>query len=281
MVGDDGFILIKPSITDFLEKAGIDEATKKKFENYDDWYLMGVPDKNGNITYSMFKYREISETEQGGLGTAVPFLALDMDTFSGFFRSDSGKATADQLQTTLDKCVYSTKHISEYDQNMLDYFKNPKSDGSYLIADFISEKAAEQLPFDDNNQYKLPYKYNEFEKYSQGALDELESLRIYNKKTNTITINKSNGLSEDEKRALLVVTTGDPDKYAYAAENQYHADKFMTSRADLGKLSSTNKSAIASDAGVGESFWASFYEDKFKSEKGCYYKQQMEAHGGK
>ena len=91
---------------------------------------------------------------------------------------------------------------------------------------------------------------------------------------------RSDGLSDDEKRALLLITTGDPDKYSFAAENQYHADKFYTFLAKRGIHSTIpNDRAIASDAGIGETKNGNWFEYQFRSSKrGTYYKQQYKEH---
>lgn len=277
MVTDDGFFLFKCSLTELLQRAGADEATKEMFKDYDDWYIMGLQNEDGTVTYSMFKYREISD-EKGRNGTAVPFMSLDMNTFASFFGEGKNKATAEQFKNAVDKLVMSGQHQTEYDRKILDYFRNPKSDGSYLMADFIVEKAAEQLPFDSNNKYKLPYEFGELDPYSQDTLKKLAKYGAYDKKTNSIIINRSDGLSEAEKNALLLVTTGDPDKYAFAGENQFHADMYNPKKADDGKTTSGNGSAIASNAGVGEDKKEIFYRKIFKSRDGVVYREQFDAH---
>ena len=56
MVADDGSMIIKRSFLDLLRDRGADEDTLKEFESYDDWYIMGIPDGNNGIVYTMFKY---------------------------------------------------------------------------------------------------------------------------------------------------------------------------------------------------------------------------------
>ncbi len=71
----------------------------------------------------------------------------------------------------------------------------------------------------------IPYKYGDFDGAGKKALRHFEDLKMYDKITGTITIDTFDGLSQEEKRLLLLVTTGDPDEYSFAAENQYHAHK--------------------------------------------------------
>ncbi|MGF7018745.1 hypothetical protein M2145_002520 [Lachnospiraceae bacterium PF1-21] len=70
--------------------------------------------------------------------------------------------------------------------------------------------------------------------------------------------------------AILTVVTGDTDSYAFAAENQWHAEAL---RGDLLKkpLGLFDNNAIKSDAGVGESIRLP-YEHDFKSSDGDTYK---------
>lgn len=72
----------------------------------------------------------------------------------------------------------------------------------------------------------------------------------------------------------MIILTGNPDIYSYAAENQYHADMY-------GKMGGIlDSSAIISNAGVGESKWAKVYEWLFKDEDNTffYYHEQINAH---
>ena len=124
-----------------------------------------------------------------------------------------------------------------------------------------------------NGEYKLPFKYEEFDRYGgRATLNYLSDVGIYNKETNTIRINNPDNLTEDEKTAILVITTGDRDKYAFAAENQFHASYYKN-------LPGRESHAIKSDAGIGESKGLP-YEILFKSPAGALYQQQMKVHGG-
>ncbi len=81
-------------------------------------------------------------------------------------------------------------------------------------------------------------------------------------KTNTIIIQDPDNLTEDEKNALLLITTENPDKYSFAVENQFHADWYNSYK------------------GVGESdaYFSDMYEVTFKGKDGSYYKEQYENH---
>ena len=98
---------------------------------------------------------------------------------------------------------------------------------------------------------------------------------IYDRQTNSIHVENVNKLTQEEGNAIMVVTTGNPDIYSFAAENQFHADIY-------GKyLGIWNGHAIASDAGVVESETTKYfnYESLFKSGNGKYYIDQVQFHG--
>ena len=92
-----------------------------------------------------------------------------------------GRPTADQLETIIKVCTNAEDYQSQYSQRLLDYFRDPESDASYLMADFVSAKAAEQL-LDENGQYTIPYKYGDFDGAGKKALRHFEDLKMYDKK---------------------------------------------------------------------------------------------------
>ena len=111
-------------------------------------------------------------------------------------------------------------------------------------------------------------------KWCKKKLDALETMGIYDRQTNSIHVENVNELTQEEGNAIMVVTTGNPDIYSFAAENQFHADIYGKT---LGVLDSH---AIASDAGVGESEKAEKYEDEYKdiNDKNNRYNEQIENH---
>ncbi len=72
----------------------------------------------------------------------------------------------------------------------------------------------------------------------------------------------------------MLITTGDHDEYAYAAENEFHADTYG--------VPFFKGHAISSGAGVGEgkeNDGGDWYEKMFKPSNSNWYKKQYEAHG--
>ena len=111
--------------------------------------------------------------------------------------------------------------------------------------------------------------------YGQQKLDELAKEGVYNKKDNTITIKDRNNLTQDEYDAILLIATGDQDSYAYAAENQWHAEKYDN------WLGVFNTHTIISNAGIGESVLGAVYEPKFKASNSDAYQLQKNTIKGK
>ena len=64
------------------------------------------------------------------------------------------------------------------------------------------------------------------DKFTQVALERYQEMGIVDIDTGSIVIKDSNNLSFEEKSAILACITSSPDLYAYAAENQFHADYF-------------------------------------------------------
>ena len=287
----DGYFIIDKPISEIMQKAGIDSKTLD-LSSYDDWYITGLRNSDGSITYSLIKIREPMDEQAGGHGTAVVFKSLNINAIKSLISNSKNpkKSELTAAKNAIDEIVYASKNSYEdYDQNMLDYFLDPKSYGNYLIADFIVDKVAHDKEFKDG-KYTIPNKYDAFSKFGQDALDKLAKKGIYDKKTNTIIIKDPDNLSVDEKNALLLITTENPDKYSFAAENQFHAD-WYNSYKDVDQLAFSEapeiifanyieKHCIASDTGVGESdaYFSDVYEVTFKGKDGSYYKEQYENH---
>lgn len=271
----DGYFIINKSLADIFKEAGVN-FNLFDYKDYDDWYITGLTQQNGSTIYSMIKVREPMDKKER-TGTAVVFNSMDIKPFKKII-SDSinnntpNKSTIYQVNQGVEQIVHANKYSTLYNRDLLNYFNNPKSEGSYLIADFIIEKIAHDKEF-KNGVYKLPFSYEEFDNYGgKSTLKLLAEVGIYDKDANTIKINDPNNLTYNEKIALLVISTGDRDKYAFAAENQFHALYYRN-------LPGKESHAIKSDAGVGESKGLP-YEMLFKSPSGFLYQQQIKAHGG-
>lgn len=272
----DGYFIIDKPISEILRDAGVDTKTLD-YESYDDWYITGLPKEDGSIVYSIIKIREPMDEQKAAKGIAVPFISMKITDLEKIISdSKAGKPLATQTVENFKNDIYKLSHANEYykehDDDLLDYFENPKSCGSYLIAEFAIYKIAHDPEFEDG-VYELPFKYESFDDFGgRDTLDHLADVGVYDKTKNTITIKDPNNLSPDERTALLLIQTGDRDQYAYAAENKYHAWAYRDPIHYPWK-----SSAIKSDAGVGESKGLS-YEKSFKLPNGKLYKEQYANH---
>ena len=275
---EDGYFIIDKSIADICKEAGV-ETKVFDYEGYDDWYITGLKKDDNSVVYSMIKVREPMD-EQKCKAIAVVFNSMDLSFFQKLLSdSKSGKEidpdTADSAKEQINKLIHAEKFYKSHDKVLLDYFKDSKSDGSYLIADFAIDKVAHDDVFKNGGVYKLPFEYREFDEYGgKRTLEHLAHVGIYDKEEHSIKISDPDNLTEDEKTALLLIQTGDKDKYAYAAENQFHARAFSNPL-----FYPWRDRAIKSDAGVGESCGLP-YEKLFKEGGfwGIDYKEQYKAH---
>lgn len=272
----DGYYLIDKPLSEILRDAGVSTDTFN-YEYYDDWYITGLPKEDGSIVYSIVKVREPMD-DQAAKQLAVPFKSMKITDLEKIISDSKAGRPLDNkaienLSKDLDELTHGDDYCDTYDADILNYYRNPESCGSYLIAEFAIYKIAHDPEFEDG-VYEIPFKRKEFDRYGgKQTLDHLADVGVYDKKTNTIKINDPDNLTPDERTALLLIQTGDRDQYAYAAENQYHAEEYYNGR--------LKEHSITSDAGVGESTLGPIYEYKFKLPSGKYYKEQLEAHGSK
>lgn len=273
---NDGYFIIDKSIAEIFEEAGVDSHIID-VTSYDDWYITGLVKKNGSITYSIIKVREPMD-EQEAKALAVPFNSMEITDMEQIIEATITKEEVDKdavkdFNESIDKLSHAGDHWMEHNNDLLRYFKKSESEGSYLIANFAIDKVAHNEVFENGGTYELPFKYESFDDMGgRETLDHLSDVGIYDKKKNTITIKDPDNLTSEERVALLLISTGDRDVYAYAAENQFHAKAYD----DL-LYAPFKGSAIKSDAGVGESNGYS-YEKTFKLPEGKLYKEQYKYH---
>ena len=274
----DGYFILDKSIADIYKEAGVNQYLLD-YKDYDDWYITGLVKDDGSVVYSMIKVREPMD-EQARAGTSIVFESMSITAFKEIISdSTNGKHpkldTVAQAQKEMEKISGADKHPLNYDKDLLNYYKDTKSEGSYLVADFIVTKVAHDDAFKDG-VYKIPYEYEEFDIHGRLALFGLRGAGIYDPANNTITIKDPDHMTKDEKNAILLITTGDKDVYAYAGENQFHALAYESPEYF------TKKHAIKSDAGVGEAEEHLFlkYEELFKNKNGTLYEQQYMYHKG-
>lgn len=295
---DDGFVMCTKSMQDIMKEMGLPDDYEigdgVKVDLYDDWFLTGVRDDKGTLTYTLIKMREPGDA-QGASGSAVPFIALDMDACSkSFGKVIRGKQLTDEDKAELYK-AFSDVTNGEGKENVVlrDYFANPASDGSYVIADCIVDKNTHDGGINKNGVLEISYDYDVFDEYAKEHLEALQKKGIYDKEKHTIQVRDVNHLSQDEYNAILTVTTGNIDAYSFAGENVFHASWQQTADAYQSTLEQPyaydfgipviignviEGHTIISDAGVGESKMGFIYEKVFKSPDGKLYKEQKRLH---
>lgn len=277
---DDGFIMCTQSLEDIFIKSGLDDTDvintgTVTVSMYDNWYLSGIANADGNYTYTLVKMRE-PEDEQDRQGSAVSFVALDIEVYDEMIGKvdDWNNLSTQDLDRFYKNIEAVTNGKGDADDNLLEYYKDPASNGSYLIADLFIDKVIKSNLFNDEGNWICSNLYDDSVSYCQDKLDELEKLGIYNKEDNMIHVEDINNFTKDEKSAIMIATTGNPDIYSYAAENQYHADQYGK------KWGIFDEHLIVSDAGVGESVAWRLYEKNLKKHRGNIIKSKL-THMGK
>ena len=138
---DDGFFLCKKSLEKVITGIGIKENEilnngSVTAASYDDCYIAGIVNENGEVTYTLIKLREPND-EQGAKGSAVSFVELNIKALSGSLEKvKNGKANyADKnilytvlFQVTNGKNNPSSKELADANKQLLQYFRDSSSD---------------------------------------------------------------------------------------------------------------------------------------------------------
>ena len=140
----DGFYMVHKSIADilaskdifdFLDSSG-ERLTCDKF--FDDWFLYAVPDDN-EYTYSLLKMREQEhDTEDGSPadgdtpGVTICFISFDTEKLLACLAEPSDE-NRKKLNTEINRVVAYRGQC--HHKALKRYFKNPESQGAYLVAD--------------------------------------------------------------------------------------------------------------------------------------------------
>lgn len=234
---DDGFCMLKIPVSDILSASGINDTTMDEIDNdvdlfYDDWYIYGVEDENGNYTYGLTKMRE--PEDDGGdsdkPGVTISFVEFDINKLNEVLPfgdkwsdSDNGKNCMDEFVKKLKVCVENDDAI--HSDNLKNYFSRTESKAPYIVADLFIEKLVSMAS--DEGTIPLP---QEFDTATERVKNELNRIndetgkKIYDPENNCIRIEDTNNLNENERHAILAAYTGDLSKNSFAAEVEFHAD---------------------------------------------------------
>ena len=284
----DGFRLIYKSLSDILAEKGVLDFPGSDGQRlacnrfFDDWFLYAV-EINGDYTYGLLKLREQEHDIEDGLlsdgdtpGVTISFISFSCDILLKCLENTSDK-NVKELDNEINRVVASKGQ--RHNKLIKNYFKNPASQASYLVAQLYTKHIAS---FADNGFIVVPDIYKEIFKQSvscktikkltripkfiESLNESVKSVVCDNEK---IYIKNKAELTEYEQLAILATHTGNTSLYSFAAEVEYHA-RFLTPIAKikipfLGK--SIYNSAIRADMTIGDNEFegpAPFYNSDSK-----------------
>ena len=196
-VSDDGFIFVEDSITEMFTNLDI---------VYADWHLFCV--STDDIThFGLCKLR--CSNDSRGPSFALPFYNFDLDNFITLYESEK----FEDIDKKLD--WYTSQKLVKKSDLLLNYFSNASNQGFYILADaYIQEIVKEESITDRINIYELNvYQKNVFDSLS--SEEEKESMCFF--------ISDPQNLTNLEKDKILLLRSGNPNIYSFAAEINYHA----------------------------------------------------------
>ena len=296
----DGFWLIYKSLSDILSEKGIVEFPDsegqllKCSKFYDDWFLYAVPN-GGNHTYSLLKLREQEhDTEDGSPadgdtpGVTISFISFTCEILLACLANPSNENRR-RLDSEINRVV--ARRGQTHHEDLKRYFSDPKSQGSYLVANLYTRHIA---AFAKDGYLNLPEQYKKIARQYHAHRSSKRSARIpefieeLNRKAGYVLCNQERLYIRNpqdptpcEAAAILATHTGNTSLFSFAAEVEYHA-RFLTPWAKiriplLGR--SLYASAVRADMSVGDTEFqgpAPFYRETSK-----IVKQQTALHPDK
>ena len=290
----DGFCMVNKSIAGILSTKGIFDFPDSSGERlacskfYDDWFLYAVPNDK-DYTYSLLKLREQEhDTEDGSPadgdmpGVTISFISFNHERLLNCL-ADPSDENRKKLNTEINRVVaYRGQHHHEA---LKKYFKDPQSQGAYLVADIYVKTIA---AFADGGILPVPEVYKKIVQQSISYKHAGKPARLprFVEELNQaagrvvcdnehIYLENREALTEYEALAILATHTGNTSVYSFAAEVEYHA-KFLFPLAKI-KIPffgrSVYASAIRADMTVGDTEFAGpapFYKPNSKIVKRQY-----------
>ena len=295
----DGFFVVNKSIANILSVKDVFDFPDSSGERlacgkfFDDWFLYAVPNDN-DYTYSLLKLREQEhDAEDGSLadgdmpGVTISFVSFNNERLLDCLACPT-EENRKKLNTEINRVVAHKRQ--HHHEALKRYFKNPKSQGAYLVANMYTRYIAS---FTENECLAVPEHYKEIVQQSNsykysGKLARLPRfVETLNKAAGRVVCDNENiylenreELTEQEVLAILATHTGNTSVYSFAAEVEYHA-RFLTPLAKIkipffGK--SIYDSAIRADMTVGDTEFegpAPFYKETSKIVKRQYALHRM------
>ena len=282
----DGFFMVNKSIAnillsrdvyDFPDSSGERLACNKFF---DDWFLYAVPNDN-DYTYSLLKLREQEHDAEDGLpadgdtpGVTISFISFNSESLLDCL-ADPTDENRKKLSVEINRVV--AYRGQRHHKALKKYFKNPGSQGAYLVADIYIKTIAS---YADDGSLRVPEAYKEIVHRSRSNKKSGRSARLpqfieaLNQTAGRVVCDNENIYlknreepTEYEAAAILATHTGNTSVYSFAAEVEYHA-RFLTPLAKI-KIPffgrSVYDSAIRADMTVDDAEFegpAPFYKDE-------------------
>lgn len=284
----DGFFFAYKSLSDILAAKNIHDFLDSKDERlacdlfFDDWFLYAVPSA-ADHTYSLLKLREQEhDTENGSPadgdtpGVTISFISFDCEVLLRCLAEPTDE-NRKKLNAEINRVV--AYRGQSHHKALKGYFKNPQSQGAYLVADVYTKHIASLA---ENGRLSVPEAYKEIVQRSVSYKNAKKWTRLpsfiktLNQKAGyvvcdneSIYIADRKAPTEYEAAAILATHTGNTSVYSFAAEVEYHA-RFLTPLAKI-KIPffgrSIYDSAIRADMTVDDTEFegpAPFYQDGSK-----------------
>ena len=251
MNSSDGFFIAYKSIAEILSSKEIFDLLNSSGERmkcthfFDDWFLYAVPNQD-DYTYSLLKFREQEHDAEDGApadgdtpGVTISFISFDCAVLTRCL-SDPTDENRKKLNNEINRVV-AYKGQRHHDA-LKQYFKNPHSKASYLVADLYTKHIA---AFAQNGSLSVPDAYKEIvqQSISYKNSSKLSRLPRFIESLNRaagyvicdnekIYIKNRESLTDHEQLAILATHAGNTSVYSFAAEVEYHA-RFLTPLAKI------------------------------------------------
>ena len=290
----DGFFLVNRSIANILSSKGVFDFPDSSGERlacskfFDDWFLYAVPN-DGDYTYSLLKLREQEHDAEDGSpadgdtpGVTISFISFNSERLLDCL-ADPTDENRKKLNTEINRVV--AYRGQRHHKALKKYFKNPRSQGAYLVADIYVKTIA---AYASDGSLSVPEFYKEIVQQSISYKDSRKLARLprfveaLNQAAGQIVcdnekiyLKNREAPTEYESLAILATHMGNTSVYSFAAEVEYHA-RFLTPLAKM-KIPffgrSIYDSAIRADMTVGDTEFegpAPFYKETSKIVKRQY-----------
>ena len=290
----DGFYMVHKSKSNILASKGVLDFPDSSGERlncnkfFDDWFIYAVPNDN-DYTYSLLKLREQEHDTGDGSpadgdtpGVTISFISFAIETLLDCLLDPSDE-NRKKLNAEINRVV--AYKGQRHHKALKRYFKNPQSQGAYLVADRYVKTIAS---YAREGKLEVPDFYKEIVQQSISYKTSAKLARLprfveaLNKAAGRVVCDNENiylenreELTEQETLAILATHTGNISFYSFAAEVEYHA-MFLTPLAKI-KIPffgrSIYDSAIRADMTIGDTEFegpAPFYKETSKIVKRQY-----------